>query len=35
MPDIRKMGDDYVVVIHGRVIRCESYDEAYSLWEEA
>ena len=35
MPDIRRMGDDFVVRIHGKLIRCESYDAAYALWEEA
>ena len=34
MPDIRRMGDDYVVKIHGELIRCESYSAAYELWEE-
>ena len=35
MPDIRRMGDDFVVRIHGKLIRCESYDAAYALWGEA
>lgn len=35
MPDIRRMGDDFVVRIKGELIRCESYDAAYALWEEA
>ena len=35
MPDIRRMGDDFVIVICGELIRCNSYDAAYSLWEEA
>ena len=35
MPDIRKMGDDFVVVIDGKLVRFYSYDEAYAAWEEA
>lgn len=35
MPDIRRMGDDFVVVINGKLFRCDSYSEAYALWEEA
>ena len=35
MPDIRRMGDDFTIVIHGELYRCESYDAAYALWEEA
>lgn len=34
MPDIRRMGSDYVVKINGKLYRCETYDQAYSLWEE-
>lgn len=33
MPDIRRMGDDYTVVINGRLVRFESYDAAYAAWE--
>ncbi len=35
MPDIRRMGDDFVVVVNGKLFRCDSYDAAYALWEEA
>lgn len=35
LPDIRRMGDDFVVVISGKLVRCDSYDAAYALWEEA
>ena len=35
MPDIRKMGDDFVVVVRGELVRFESYDAAYAEWEEA
>lgn len=35
MPDIRRMGDDFTIIIDGELIRCESYDDAYALWEEA
>lgn len=35
MPDIRRFGDDYAIVTDGKLIRCESYDAAYALWEEA
>lgn len=35
MPDIRRMGDDFTIVIHGKLIRCESYSAAYALWEES
>jgi ABC-type Na+ transport system ATPase subunit NatA len=35
MPDIRRMGDDFVVILNGEVVRFESYDAAYAAWEEA
>lgn len=35
MPDIRRMGDDYVVTLNGKLIRFDSYDAAYAAWEEA
>ncbi len=35
MPDIRRMGDDFVVVVRGELIRFESYAAAYAAWEEA
>ena len=34
MPDIRRMGDDFVVVLKGKIVRFESYDTAYAAWEE-
>lgn len=35
MPDIRRMGDDFVIVLNGEVARFESYDAAYGAWEES
>lgn len=34
MPDIRRMGDDFVVTINGVIVRFESRDAAYAAWEE-
>ena len=34
MPDIRRMGDDFVVAIKGELFRFESYSAAYAAWEE-
>lgn len=35
MPDIRRMGDDFVVKINGILVRFESYDAAYAAWAES
>lgn len=35
MPDIRKMGDDFVVILNGELVKFESRDAAYAAWEEA
>ena len=34
MPDIRRMGDDFVVTLSGQLVRFESYAAAYAAWEE-
>ena len=35
MPDIRRFGDDFVIIIDGRLYKAPSYDEAYALWEDS
>lgn len=35
MPDIRRMGDDFVIVIDGRLYKAPSYDELYDIWKDS
>lgn len=34
MPCIGRMGDDFVLMLNGELIRFQSYDAAYRYWEE-